>query len=115
MPKTLPPSILINRMIGQQMAAPMGAPMAVQPGMMGMHGVPTSGIMAPGAAPGMPMQGMMMQGSIPSAPLPVSSVHGAMQPGMMPGMGGMPVSSVGMTMPGSQVYWILRTSMQSNS
>ena len=105
MPKTLPPSILINPMAGQPMGAQMGAPMASQPGMMGMPGVQPGGIMAPGAAPGMPgmAPGMMMPGSIPSAPLPVSSVHGAVQPGMMPGMGGMPVSSVGMAMPGSQV------------
>ena len=96
MPKTLPPSILINPMAGQPMAAPMGAPMAGQPGMMGMPGVPTGGIMAPG----MPM---MMQ----SAPVPVSTVHAAVQPRMMPGMGGMPVASVGMVMPGSQVYLIL--------
>ena len=99
-PKTLPPSILINPMAAQPMGAPMGAPMHGQPGMMGMPGVPTGGIMAPGVAPGMPM---MMPGSMPAAPLPVSSVHGAVQPGMMPGMAGMPVSSAGMAMPGSQV------------
>ena len=86
--------------------APMSLPIAGvqmvgQPGMMGVTGVP-GGMMAPGAVPGVPL---MMPGSIPSAPLPVCTVPGAMQPGMMPthGMVGMPPSSVGMALPGSQV------------
>ena len=80
------------------MAAPAqmgfgGVPMGGAPGMMG---APAGGMMQPGAMPG-----MMMPGSIPSAPLPVSA---PMQPGMMqPGMGEMPVSSVGMAIPVSQV------------
>ena len=73
--------------------------MVGQPGMMGAPGVP-GGMMAHVA--GVPM---MMGGSIPAAPLPVCTVPGAVQPGMVPthGMGGMPVTSVGMTLPGSQV------------
>ena len=95
-------------MAGQHQMAPMAGQMPGHPGMMGAPAIPGGGIMAPGVAPGMqPGMQMMMPGSIPSAPLPVSSVAGAMQPGMMPGMqpgmGGMPVSSVGMAMPGSQV------------
>ena len=85
-------------------AAPMSLPgvqMVGQPGMMGATGVP-GGMMGPGAVPGVHM---MMGGSIPAAPLPVSNVPVTMQPGMMPshGMGGMPVASVGMALPGHQV------------
>ena len=69
-----------------QMSLPVtGVQMVGQAGMMGAPGVPGS---------------MMAHGA-----LPVSTVPGAMQPGMVPahGMGIMPVSSVGMGFPGNQV------------